>query len=242
MRKKQIHLPDATFTELVAKSTTLGQIARALLDMGYGGDITAIKRRIDALNLDISHFKRKFKREPRRTAPRSSWVYYLTEAEFASIAKQVTSFSMFAAAVGRKMGGGPSRDIIRRRAAQLGVSLDHFVYSSKGTIPEKVLVANSPVTFGLHQAQLLEFLLRHKIFEEKCSICGLGTSWFGEPIRLKVFHKNGDSRDLRVENLTILCPNCRSQEARPIKAAIGRRATEARQRTRKIGMLKRLAR
>lgn len=35
--------------------------------------------------------------------------------------------------------------------------------------------------------------------------------WAGAPLTLQLDHVNGDSRDNRVENLRILCPNCHSQ-------------------------------
>lgn len=49
------------------------------------------------------------------------------------------------------------------------------------------------------------------ILENKCSACGLTGEWNGKPIALQLDHKNGQSRDHRLENLRILCPNCHSQ-------------------------------
>lgn len=53
-------------------------------------------------------------------------------------------------------------------------------------------------------------LLRAGLLEERCSTCGI-TQWRGAPLALELHHVNGDGRDNRLENLTILCPNCHSQ-------------------------------
>jgi 5-methylcytosine-specific restriction endonuclease McrA len=47
-------------------------------------------------------------------------------------------------------------------------------------------------------------------FPDRCDICGT-SQWQGRPLALILRHLNGDSGDNRVENLTLLCPNCHSQ-------------------------------
>jgi 5-methylcytosine-specific restriction endonuclease McrA len=44
----------------------------------------------------------------------------------------------------------------------------------------------------------------------RCGECGLG-KWRGRPIALELHHINGHDQDDRLENLTLLCPNCHSQ-------------------------------
>lgn len=48
---------------------------------------------------------------------------------------------------------------------------------------------------------------------EKCSECGQGTVWNGQPLVLQVEHRNGNFVDNRPENVCFLCPNCHSQTA-----------------------------
>jgi hypothetical protein len=55
-------------------------------------------------------------------------------------------------------------------------------------------------------------LLRMGLLEDRCAVCGL-TEWRGAPIPLELHHVNGDGADNRLENLTILCPNCHAQTA-----------------------------
>jgi hypothetical protein len=43
-----------------------------------------------------------------------------------------------------------------------------------------------------------------------CEGCGVG-EWQGRPLTLQLHHLNGDPLDQRVENLSLLCPNCHSQ-------------------------------
>lgn len=53
-------------------------------------------------------------------------------------------------------------------------------------------------------------LLKHGYFEHKCYKCNL-TEWNNQPIPIELEHINGDRLDNRLENLTILCPNCHAQ-------------------------------
>jgi hypothetical protein len=52
--------------------------------------------------------------------------------------------------------------------------------------------------------------LKEKIFEYRCYKCN-NVEWLGQPISLELEHKNGNHFDNRLENLTILCPNCHAQ-------------------------------
>lgn len=54
-------------------------------------------------------------------------------------------------------------------------------------------------------------LFKFGIFEEKCYVCNIKNIWNGLPLSLHLEHINGNHDDNRLENLTILCPNCHSQ-------------------------------
>jgi len=70
-----------------------------------------------------------------------------------------------------------------------------------------ILVKNSSYTSSTH---LKYRLIREGLKEYKCEECSLIT-WRGKIIPLELDHINGCTRDNRLENLRILCPNCHSQ-------------------------------
>lgn len=51
------------------------------------------------------------------------------------------------------------------------------------------------------------YLFNYKHWPHKCSRCNL-EEWQGQQIPLELHHKNGNSRDNRIENLEYLCLNC----------------------------------
>jgi hypothetical protein len=53
-------------------------------------------------------------------------------------------------------------------------------------------------------------LIADGLKEPRCERCGIDAR-LGEPLTLALHHINGDNRDDRLENLTLLCPNCHSQ-------------------------------
>jgi hypothetical protein len=53
-------------------------------------------------------------------------------------------------------------------------------------------------------------LLGSGLKEARCEACGVA-EWLGRPLSLELHHANGDGLDNRLENLSLLCPNCHSQ-------------------------------
>lgn len=72
---------------------------------------------------------------------------------------------------------------------------------------DSLLVSGRAATRREH---LKRRLLRAGLLSACCGECGL-TEWRGKPLSLHLHHKNGDGQDNRLENLTLLCPNCHSQ-------------------------------
>lgn len=54
-------------------------------------------------------------------------------------------------------------------------------------------------------------VIQENLITYKCESCGNEGSWNGKKLVLQLEHKNGDSKDNRLENLCFLCPNCHSQ-------------------------------
>lgn len=72
---------------------------------------------------------------------------------------------------------------------------------------EKVMIKNSIYDRG----SLKKRLLKNKILENKCSICGLLPKWKSKKLVMVLDHINGINNDHRLKNLRLLCPNCNSQ-------------------------------
>jgi 5-methylcytosine-specific restriction endonuclease McrA len=60
------------------------------------------------------------------------------------------------------------------------------------------------------RGHLKKRLLKAGLLPTRCRECGL-EDWRGRRIPLELHHINGDGTDNRLENLTLLCPNCHSQ-------------------------------
>lgn len=112
--------------------------------------------------------------------------------------------------------GAGNYKTLKRRLEEENIPHPHLK-DRKGGVPkgrghnvrplEEYLVDNSTIQGG----KLKRRLIHEGWLEEKCTLCGLGPSWNGQKLVLTLDHINGDSRDHRIENLRILCPNCHSQ-------------------------------
>jgi hypothetical protein len=110
---------------------------------------------------------------------------------------------------------------LKRRLISESIDFSHIEILSKEVIKthlktvsnsrkkslEEILVADS----SFNSKWLKIRLISEGIFEDKCSMCGIGNSWNGKPLVLQLDHINGDHSDNRLENLRIVCPNCHTQ-------------------------------
>lgn len=137
-------------------------------------------------------------------------IWALTEEEI----NQASSAKALLEQVGLRPFTGNYRTL-RKKLGSLGIDYDAFVRRGRA----KRTQSNGrrrPVRELLKPGQLLYSRIRARLFEEgilveRCSGCGIGPEWNGQPLVLQIDHVNGDAYDSRLENLRVLCPNCHSQ-------------------------------
>lgn len=69
---------------------------------------------------------------------------------------------------------------------------------------------NQKVSEGTASARTLKKFLLKK-YGNKCFECGIDGIWNGKPISMELEHKDGNSDNNDLSNLSLLCPNCHSQ-------------------------------
>ena len=152
---------------------------------------------------------------------RQSIVMLMGDDEFGILIKKSNSLSEVVRHFGLKAVGSGGFSVVKRRIKVLGLDCSHMKKAVAKIRSEnlqrgaslvrrplvEVLVVNSTY---ISTSNLKRRLLKEGLLEYKCSRCGID-SWNGDKLALQLEHSNGDSRDNRIENLKLLCPNCHSQ-------------------------------
>ena len=104
----------------------------------------------------------------------------------------------------------------KKRAVKLGVYNPNPGGKGKSKPKEegKGKINLKEILEGLHPSYQT-FKIKLRLFSEGiktnvCEICGI-SEWNNTKLNCELDHINGNSRDHRLENLRILCPNCHSQ-------------------------------
>lgn len=106
---------------------------------------------------------------------------------------------------------GGNFQTIRKHMIRLG--LDDPGWRKRGVSPKgtqrryslsEILVRNSTYASS---SNLKHRLWKEGLLDRRCYECGI-TEWYGRPAPLELEHINGDKLDNRLDNLSILCPNC----------------------------------
>jgi len=126
-------------------------------------------------------------------------------------------------------GKGRHHKVLKQRLQEDKINFSHIPLGLNhakgryvgGGIPlkpiDKVLIKKGTI---YHNQSLKRRLIREKILENKCAVCGLPPIWNGRPLTLQLDHINGDRTDYRLNNIRLICPNCHVQTdtiAYPIK-------------------------
>lgn len=138
-----------------------------------------------------------------------------TENQLRKAAKNSRSIRQVLHCLDLKEAGGNYKQI-RKYIEEFNINIKHFKGQAwnkglrgigKPTIPlEAILILNS----SFQSYKLKKRLFAAKLKEEKCEECGWAKRSPDGRLPLELDHINGDSKDNRIENLRILCPNCHS--------------------------------
>ena len=138
-----------------------------------------------------------------------SWLHLMTEEKLKEQAPICFSRRHLLKNMGLAPYGGNYKTL-NSALKKFNIDTSHFTgkgwrkghqFDSKRSIPlVDILVKNSSYT---NSSCLRKRLLKEKIFDRKCYGCE-NTEWQNKPIPLELEHKNGNNRDHRIKNLTLL--------------------------------------
>lgn len=129
--------------------------------------------------------------------------------------KEAKSYRQVLARIGLIEAGGNYRQV-KKYIREYGLDISHFLgkgwsrgmdFARRPAEPLlNILVANSDYQ---------TFKLKRRLFKEglklpQCEECGWAKKSEDGRLPLELDHINGDSRDHRIQNLRVLCPNCHS--------------------------------
>lgn len=139
-----------------------------------------------------------------------------TEEEFRVAVRDSFSIRNVLKKIGVQPTGG-NYDVAHRMISRMGIDTSHFTGQghlkgrnhnwAKKTATKDILVENYLGGVPTHKLKLR--LVKEGVIERKCYKCGI-SEWRGQQLSLELEHKNGNRHDNRIENLSLLCPNCHS--------------------------------
>ena len=100
---------------------------------------------------------------------------------------------------------------VRRYIELYSIDISHF--KGQGHNKGKKLGSKRPLDdylsnkFSIQSYKLKNRLLKECVFHRKCYSCER-TSWLNHPIPLELEHIDGNHLNNKLDNLTLLCPNC----------------------------------
>jgi biotin operon repressor len=194
---------DEQLIEAVASSVNYGEVAR---ELGLARRNYNVRKHIQRLSLSTEHFTHR--------ASTKTW----KEKDFPQIVASSTSLSEVVRKLGLADKAPGNRRTIKKYIDKFDLNTDHFTGSGqpkeeKDTtniwqppLLEEVLVESS----NYNNHSLKKRLLKAGYLSYQCYECKI-SEWRGKPLSLHLHHINGIHNDNRLDNLTLLCPNCHIQ-------------------------------
>jgi 5-methylcytosine-specific restriction endonuclease McrA len=205
LRQQLPEIPDDVFKTMVAESDCISQIVRKC-EMKTGGVNKTLRKRIEELGLDTTHFKTS-----KRT--KLSKVDAIDDETFKMLVKNNTTWSDLSQACGFMSNNG-GRHVLVNRIEKLGLNINHF--DCREIDNDKIFVVGSQYA---GPREIKKRLMRDFDRVYECAGCKNQAFtksdgvllWNNKEIVLQLEHKNGNHTDNRLENLEFLCPSCHSQ-------------------------------
>lgn len=135
-----------------------------------------------------------------------------TDDEFRALALKHTTRTGILRELGHPTNQGAFNRYVNEKAKALGLDTSHWMGSKGNRVGPKISLTELCVSGrAVSSVTLKKRLFREGILENRCSKCGLGPKWQGEPLSLHLDHIDGCHTNNQLSNLRILCPNCHTQ-------------------------------
>jgi len=146
-------------------------------------------------------------------------IWRIEQDELAEIVANAQSLGEVLGAFGLNNKGGNHRTI-RARLEHDKIDFSHIPLG-RGSNKNRGRGGSAPLPLDLilveqstyNTNRLKRRLIKLGLLPNECAECGQRSEWHRKPLVLVLDHINGNSKDHRLENLRLLCPNCNSQTA-----------------------------
>lgn len=192
---------DEEFIKIVNASVNIRDALQQMNLALEGGSYSSFMRRCERLNVKINYNKHN----------------EIPDCNIIAECKNNISVKAVLTALNLNNSNGSNVRWIKTKIKTLNIDTSHFLGMgylkgkshawNKKMEFEEIFIQNSKFS---NRKTIKKILLSKNLLEYKCYHCDI-KEWNSKEISLQLEHINGVNNDNRVENLTLLCPNCHSQ-------------------------------